>query len=393
MISKIKALSKSIEKEMIALRRKIHQNPELGFEEKETSKLIRDYLKDNDIKVYLNYDNTTAVLGEIGNASIGPTIALRADMDALPMPETTSLSYASKVPGKMHACGHDAHVTILLGAANLLSQMKEDIKGRIIFVFQPAEEGAGGAKSLLEKGLIEDFNIVNFFGHHVWPGLPSGTYAIKSGPLTSISDMIEIEIEGKNAHGSMPQEGKDPIVIASHLILSLQELISREISPYDSAVLSICKIESGTKHNIIPDKATLLGTMRCFSKSMHQYMVKRLNQIASGTASTFNTNIHISIKTLSNSVQNDYELTEKVKNIAKEYWGQDKIQELKNPLMVGEDFSLFSEKVPSFFGLFGINGSYGLHNSNFIFNESTIVMSVGWTAYLALKALEFSSAK
>jgi len=355
--------------------------------------LIKEYLEANDIKVHLNYDNTTAVLGELGNTSKGPTIALRADMDALPILETTRLPYASKVHGKMHACGHDAHVSILLGAANILSKVVKDIKGRIIFVFQPAEEGAGGAKSLIQKGLIEDFNIINFFGHHVWPGLNAGTYGIKPGALTSISDMIEIEIEGKNAHGSMPQEGKDPIVIASHLILCLQELISREISPYKAVVLSICKIESGTKHNIIPDRAMLLGTMRCFSESTHQYMVKRLNKIATGIANTFSTNIKISVKNLANSVQNDVKLTKKVKKVAINYWGKDKIQELENPLMVGEDFSLYSEKVPSFFGLLGINGSHGLHNSNFVFNESTIAMSMGWTAFLALKALEFNFQK
>jgi len=387
MIEQIKILSKSIEKEVIDLRRQIHQNPELRFEEKETAKLIEKYLLDNKIKVHSNYNNTTAVIGEIGNGNLGPTIALRADMDGLPISETTGLYFSSKNPGKMHACGHDAHVAILLGAAKLLSRMKEDIKGRVIFVFQPAEEGSGGAQSILRGGLLKDFNIDMFFGHHVWPELPAGTYGIKSGTLTSVSDMIEIEIEGKSAHGAMPEKGKDPIVILSYLILNLQELISREISPYQAAVLSICKIKSGTKHNIIPDKAYIVGTMRCFSKKNHKYMLKRLEQIVNGTAVTFNTNIKLNVKHMADSVLNDQKLTIEVKKFAKEYWGYDKIKELEKPLIIGEDFAYFSEQVPSFFGLLGIGGSYGLHNSNFHLDESIFDMSVGWTTYLALRSI------
>jgi len=389
MIEKIKMLSKSIEREVINLRRQIHQNPELGFEEKETAKLIKTYLTDNNIKVHSNYKDTTAVIGEISSDDFGPTIALRADMDGLPISETTGLSFSSKIPGRMHACGHDAHVAILLGAAKLLSRIKENIKGRIIFVFQPAEEGGGGAQSLLRKGLLKDFNIVMFFGHHVWPGLPAKTYGIKAGALTSISDIIEIEIEGKSAHGAMPEEGKDPIVISSHLVLNLQELISREISPYEAAVLSICKIKSGSKYNIIPDKTSILGTMRCFSQKTHQYMLKRLSQIINGTAVTFNTNAKLNVKHAADSVLNDQELTIEVNKIAEEYWGQDKIKKLEKPLMIGEDFAYFSEKVPSFFGLLGIGGLHGLHNSNFCLDESIFDISVGWTAYLALKSIGF----
>ncbi|HZK12074.1 MAG TPA: M20 family metallopeptidase [Atribacterota bacterium] len=393
MINKIKMLSKLIEEEVIDLRRRIHQNPELRFEEKDTAQLIKDYLIKNNIKLYSNYADTTAVIGEIGNRDSGPTIALRADMDGLPISETSGLPFASKIPGKMHACGHDAHVAILLGAINLLSRMKDKIKGRIIFVFQPAEEGCGGAESLLQKGLIEDFNITMFFGHHVWPGLPAGTYGLKAGVLTSISDIIKVDIDGKSAHGSMPQQGKDPIVIASHLILNIQDLISREISPYEAAVLSICKIESGTTHNIIPSKAQLLGTMRCFSEKTHKYMLRRLNQIVTGTADTFDSNAKIFVKNIANPVFNNHELTLRVTKAARKYWGHDKTINLENPLMVGEDFSCFSEKVPSFFGLFGIGGLNGLHSSSFIFDESIIDKAVGWTVYLALKGLEFAFAK
>lgn len=391
MIDKIKILSKSVEQEVINLRRRIHQYPELRFEEKETSRLIKEYLMNHQIKISSNYNDSTAVIGGIGNGNSGPTIALRADMDGLPIFETTGLSFTSKVPGRMHACGHDAHIAILLGAANILNHIKEEIKGRIIFVFQPAEEGAGGAESLLKKGLIEDYNIIMFLGHHVWPGLPLGTYGIKPGALTSISDLINIEIEGKSAHGSMPNEGKDPIVIASHLILNIQELISREISPYEPAVISICKIESGTTHNIIPDKAKILGTMRSFSKETHEYMIKRLNQIAKGTADTFESTIKITVRNLVNSVYNNPDLTFKITGAAREYWGHDKVKNLENPIMVGEDFSCYAERVPSFFGLLGIGGLYGLHNSNFSLDESMIGMSVGWTAYLALKSIEFAS--
>lgn len=390
MIKKIKMLSKSIEKEVIDLRRKIHQNPELKFQEKNTAKLVKDYLSDNNnIKVYSNYNNTTAVLGEIGNGDIGPTVALRADMDALSTTETTGLPFSSKIPGKMHACGHDAHVAILLGAANLLSHIEEKVRGRILFVFQPAEEGGGGAEMLVKSGLIENFNISMFFGHHIWPALPSGTYGIKSGSLTSISDRIEIEIDGVSVHGSEPHKGKNPILIALHLIQNIQEIISREISPYETVVITICKIEAGTTHNIVPDKAYILGTMRCVSKEIRQYLIGRLNKIASCTADMFNTNIRVSFITAGHSVKNDPVLTKKVMNLANEYWGESRIKELKHTLMIGEDFGVYSEKVPSFFGLLGNDGLYGLHSSNFVFDESTIDMSVGWTAYLALKSLEF----
>lgn len=389
MIKKIKALSKSIENEVINLRRKIHHDPELRFEEKNTAKLIKDYLCNNDIKVYPNYYNTTAVLGEIGNQDIGPTVALRADMDAIRITETTNLPFSSKNPGKMHACGHDAHVAILLGAANLLNKMREEIKGRILFVFQPAEEGGGGAKMLVEKGLIEEFNISMFFGNHVWSGLQSNSYGIKSGVTFAVSDRIEIEIDGISAHGSEPYKGKNSILIGVHLIQNIQEIISREVSPFETVVLTICKFDSGTTHSIVPAKATILATMRTVSKKTRQFMIERINKIADGMANIFDTEIRVEVipGTL---LVNDPILFEEVKKTAYKYWGSDRIVELDKPLMLGEDFADYAERVPSFFGLFGNSGSHGLHSSYFVYDESNIEMAVGWTAYLALKSLGFN---
>jgi amidohydrolase len=284
---KISVMSRKIEEEVIKIRRNLHQYPELAFKEEKTAKMITEYLNRLGIEVHYNYENTTAVIGVIEGDKSGPTRALRAAMDGFGISEETKLPFSSKVNGCMHATGHDGLVAISLGVAHLLSQLKSNLNGRIVLIFQPAEEEGGGAKVLINKGLIEDYGIEMIFGFHISPELPPGSIGIRNGTVTSQSDRVFIEIIGKGAHAAKPDKAIDPIVIASHLILAYQEIISREISPYDFATISFGSIKAGSTYNAIPEEAILRGSIRTFSPKVQDYIEKRMKEMFNGITSTF----------------------------------------------------------------------------------------------------------
>ena len=333
---------------IISTRRDIHKHPELSFQEFRTSKLVSEQLKSFGIKVIENVGKT-GVVGILEGAAAGKTIAMRADMDALPIQETNDVSYKSIHKGVMHACGHDAHTAMLLGAAKVLSENKKNIKGRIKFIFQPAEEGYGGARYMIEDGAIE--NVEEIFGLHVWNYQESGTIGIKDGPVMAAADMFTINIKGKGGHGATPQGTVDCVVVASHLVQALQTIVSRNTNPIESTVITIGQINGGYNFNIIADSITLKGTTRAYTEKNRELIKVRMNEIIVGIEKMFNASISLDYKDGYPPVINNSALTEKLKSIATQIVSDKVIAPYLS--MGGEDFSYFANKIPGCFFFLG----------------------------------------
>ena len=337
-----------LKNKIISIRRDIHKHPELSFQEFRTAKLVSDQLRSFGISVTDNVGKT-GVVGVLQGSSPGRTIAMRADMDALPLQETSDVLYKSINKGVMHACGHDAHVAMLLGAAEVLSNNKKNINGTIKFIFQPAEEGYGGAQFMIEDGVID--NVDEIYGLHVWNYQQSGTIGIKDGPVMAAADMFTITIKGIGGHGATPQGTVDSIVVASNLIQTLQTIVSRNTNPIESTVLTIGKINGGDNFNIIADTVTLKGTTRAYTEKNRQLIKDRMFQIIKGTEKVFNASITLNYKDGYPPVINDSQITQKVYAAATKIV-KDKV--IKPYLsMGGEDFSYFSNRVPGCFFFLG----------------------------------------
>ena len=338
----------AIKNYIISTRRDIHKHPELSFQEFRTSKLVSEQLKSFGIQVIDNVGKT-GVVGILEGSSGDKTIAMRADMDALPIQETNDVSYKSINDGVMHACGHDAHTAMLLGAAKVLANNKKNIKGTIKFIFQPAEEGYGGAKFMIEDGALE--NVDEIYGLHVWNYQKSGTVGIKEGPVMAAADMFTLTIKGKGGHGATPQGTVDCIVVASHLIQTLQTIVSRNTNPLESTVITIGQINGGYNFNVIADNIILKGTTRAYTEENRQLIKRRMKQIIEGTEKTFNASIALDYKDGYPPVINNYEATNKIKAVAKKVVGNKVIAPYLS--MGGEDFSYFSNQVPGCFFFLG----------------------------------------
>ena len=338
------------EKEMIEWRRHLHRHPELSFQEVETAKYIRKVLAEfSNIEVSTLTDNS--VIGTLKGSKPGKTVALRADIDALPIVEESDVEFKSENDGVMHACGHDTHTAILLGAAKTLSGMQSEIAGTVKFIFQPAEEEPpGGAKFLVEAGVMDDVDMV--FGLHIAPNIPAGMVGIKDGALTAAADIFELTIQGRGSHGSTPELAIDPILIGAEIISNLNHIVSRNVSPFADVVISIGEFKAGQKANIIPDTAKITGTIRTNDNEIRAFVQKRIEEIISGVCQMYGATFDLNYILGYTPVINDTKATDIVRQAASQVVGE-KGQFDMPSMMGGEDFSAYTDVVPGSFFILG----------------------------------------
>ncbi|WP_051621164.1 amidohydrolase [Paenibacillus sp. UNC451MF] len=363
-------------------RRELHRHPELSMQEVETTRKIKAFLAEEGITL-LPLDMPVGVLAEIAGASEGPTVALRADIDALPVQEETGLPYASIEAGRMHACGHDFHTAAILGAAVLLKRHAHKLRGKVRLLFQPAEEKGTGARVMIEAGALEGVEAI--FGMHNKPELPVGTIGLSTGPLMASVDGFKIKVHGKGGHAAVPDAAIDPIVAASAIVGGIQTAVSRNTSPFDRAVVSICSFHSGTTWNVIPDVAVLDGTVRTFRQEVRHDMPDRLHRIAMGIAAGYGAEAELSWFSGIPSVDNDAAAVETVRNAAQAL--KLKITEAV-PSAGGEDFAHYQEKVPGCFIWMGTSGTEEWHHPKFTLNEEALIPGAALFALTAVQALE-----
>jgi amidohydrolase len=364
---------------LVEIRRTIHMHPELGFEEVETSRLVAGWLEKFGIEVRRGVAKT-GVIGLLRGKGPGKTVAIRADMDALPMDEARPVPYASRIKGKMHACGHDAHVAILLGVAKFFSSNPELVKGNIKWIFQPAEEGGGGGRVMTEEGVLENPQVDAIFGAHVFPLLPVGKVGVYEREGLAATDRFIIKIIGKGGHGAFPHLCKDPILAAGHLITQIHSIVSRNINPIDSAVITIGKISGGTAFNIIPDEVELTGTARSLTPQVQEEVKNRIEVVARGVALSFGMDYRYDFAYGYPMMINDPEMSKLVSRACSKGIGKENIVWVK-PAMGGEDFSYYLQKVPGAFFMLGNRNEaketiYPYHSNLFDVDEDILPLGV-----------------
>lgn len=344
--------AEAIHNEIIELRRTLHSQPELGFEEYRTSAFIADYLNKLGLKVITGIAKT-GVIAVLKGELPGSTIALRADIDALPVQEEYDSAFKSQINGRMHACGHDAHTAILLGTAKLLAINKNKLKGTVKFIFQPAEENVSGAKAMINEGVLQNPDVDIALALHILPDIKSGHIEIKDGIILSSMDEFMINILGKGGHGSNPQNTIDPIVTGSQLVTALQTIVSRRISPSQPAVVSICQFLSGTKSNIIPSTAYLSGTIRCQDEEVRKNIFKEMDVVTKGVCASFGADYELKINDQLPAALNDRCIFNDFVNCTSEILEKHEVEFLEKPRTYSDDFALFGKKVPSLYFLVG----------------------------------------
>jgi hippurate hydrolase len=374
------------ENDMAKWRRHLHQNPELGRDCYKTAKYIQERLKEFGItEIHTGYASTGIVAIIEGKAS-GRTIGLRADMDALPIKENTGMSYSSKNEGVMHACGHDGHTTMLLGAARYLSETR-NFSGRVALIFQPDEEATGGAEAMVEEGILEEFNIEEVYALHNTPSHDVGVMYTRPGPIMAGADSFTVEIQGKGGHAAYPHEVKDPIVAAISIAQSFQTIVSRNNIPSDDLVISITQVHSGTTDNVVPEIAYLNGTVRTFDLSVQEMVIKRMEKIISGLAMSFEVNAKLNYQKGYPPTINHAESTNFAIGVAEDVCGSDKVLSSVAKEMGAEDFSYMLQKRPGAYLFMGIGDGAGLHNPNYDFNDAAAPVGASFFARLIEKAL------
>ncbi len=371
--------------ELTEFRRDIHAHPELGLEEHRTAERVASKLAELGIEVHRGVGKT-GVVGVLRNGD-GPSIGLRADMDALPIHEETNLPYSSRNAGLMHACGHDGHTTMLLGAAKYLADTK-NFKGTVNFIFQPGEEGIGGALAMLNDRLFERFPCDAIFGMHNRPGMPVGQYAISPGVGMAGGAFFDITIIGKGAHGARPEESVDPVLVACHLGTALQSIVARNVPPQDIAVLSVTRILSGDAYNVIPQTATLAGTVRTMKRETMQLVEANMKRLASHVAAGFGAEASVDFRVIFAPLVNDADHARDFADAAAGLVGEAKVNRNKPPANASEDFSFMLEKVPgAYINLGNGEDSAPVHNPAYNFNDAAIPYGVSLFASIVERKL------
>lgn len=384
-------LSKSMSEELRALRRDFHQFPELSFKEFETARKIAIYMKELGYEVKENVGKT-GVVALLKGAKENPTVALRADMDALPVKEMTGLSYASKNDGVMHACGHDIHVTCALGAAKILASLKDELQGSVKFIFQPAEEINAGAKAMIDDGVLEDPPVSLIFGLHNNPEIPVGKVGLKEGPLMAAVDSTFITVRGQGGHAAYPHRIIDPIVCASSIIMNLQTIVSRNVDPQKAAVISFGSINGGMANNVIPDEVKLTGTVRTFDEGLRDSIEGWMKRTVENTASSLGCKVEFNYRRDLPPVVNHPDATKIALWAAQKIFGEDGII-LPTPSMGGEDFALYQKKIPGCYYWLGvgnpdIDAIHPWHSPHFKADEDALWRGVALFSFSAIIALE-----
>ncbi|MCA2654565.1 M20 family metallopeptidase [Microcystis sp. M061S2] len=387
MLSEIKNIAESLAPRLVEIRRHIHANPELSGQEYQTAAYIAGVLSSCGLSVQ-EAVGKTGVKGELaGKGSDRRILAIRADMDALPIQERTDLDFASRKPGIMHACGHDVHATVGLGVAMVLSRLSEPLGGKIRFLFQPAEEIAQGANWMIREGVMRDVSAV--FGLHVFPSIPARSIGVRYGALTAAADDLEIFIQGESGHGARPHEAIDAIWIASQVITTLQQAISRTQNPLRPIVLTIGQISGGRAPNVIADQVRMAGTVRSLHPETHAHLPEWIESLVTNVCSTYNAKCQVNYRRGVPSVQNDQFLTRLVEEAGLEAWGQDRVLILSEPSMGAEDFSLYLQQAPGTMFRLGVGSpnllNPPLHHPEFLVDESAILTGVITLAYAAYK--------
>jgi amidohydrolase len=367
----------AMEAELTSWRRDIHAHPELGFEESRTADFVAAKLEEFGIQVFRGIGKT-GVVGVLREGNETRAIGLRADMDALPIDEQNGFEHRSKSPGTMHACGHDGHTTMLLAAAKYLSESR-DFRGQVNFIFQPAEEGIGGAQAMIEDGLFSQFPCDRLFAMHNAPGLPVGRFGAVAGTRTAAGAFFDIDVKGKGAHGAFPHQAIDPV--AAEMISALQTVISRALPPGETAVVSVTQVHAGDAYNVIPESARLSGTVRAMSLETMQRIEARVVEISKGIAAAHGAEATVSFRVIFHPVQNDEETTRMAAEVCTTMVGDENVIQAGPAGTGSEDFSFMAEQVPSCYLILG-NGddSRPLHNPGYDFNDRAIVYGASFFA-------------
>ena len=386
----IREKAEAISDWLVEIRRDLHENPEIGLQETRTSAIVAEKLNQLGLDVKTGIGGT-GVAGYLAGETPGRVIAIRADMDALPIEEDTGLPFASKNQGVMHACGHDGHVAMALGAARILSEVRAEIEGNVKFIIQPAEENYGGAKDMVEEGVLEDPKVDAIIALHINTAEGPGKLTIKAGPIGASADVFMISITGKGGHGSEPQACIDPIHIAAHIITALQTMIPRTLDARDPVILSVCSIQSGTAFNVIPDSVHFGGTVRTLSDKRRVEMPRKMEEIVRGITATFGASYDFTYIQGAPVTANEPEMTKLMQGVAGELWGAENVLDMGSPHMGSEDYSYYLQKVPGVMGMLGARKESGTvfpsHHPKFDFDERCLQRGAELLAATAIKFL------
>jgi len=389
-LNDLRAASEAILPEVIETRRRIHRRPEIGLDLPQTQAVVADALRGLGLEPRLG-GATTSVTAVIEGARPGRTTLLRADMDALPLREDTGLDFASEIDGAMHACGHDTHVAMLLGAARLLVERRDQLDGNVLLMFQPGEEGYHGARVMLDEGLLDGVDVKRAVALHISTKYPAGTVALRPGPLLASADRIVATVRGRGGHASEPHLSLDPITVAAEVILALQTAVTRRIDVFDPAVVSITRVTGGTTNNIIPDKVELEGTIRTVSSERRAAVAGLVHQVADGIAAAHGATIELEIVPGYPVTMNDPAVVDWFRGLAAQLAGDEAIDDMRAPIMGAEDFSYVTERVPGMMAFLGARPASAdpetapqNHSNLVVFDEAPMALGVALYAAAAL---------